>query len=321
MIECKPYVTANDIILFSKYLYIPKNDFLLDLYKLTFGNIIHDYDMFLEFYKSYIYKQEINRSAYKFGEIINSSYLTLNHFLIQLYYILNNTKNSKTKITNTDLNQLFGTYEVGKQAGRDSWGNKNTYLLNKIGDFLNIDLTNEIKEVKYIEILCRNYFSHGWHLLFINLFIMNAKRLNNYTLQYNKDYNMQEDSGIIFLKNTNFNINQDMQDLEKTLLGLNKPFTRTDDLTFFLHNYNNYYYLKGNDFILNTGCSRIFLKRYFFNKYCFLSEDDKNNNIENIYVNLVEIISNDEKLINIESVLNLISSIVKKIDLNLPSIY
>lgn len=293
--------------LFEKYLYVPESKFLLELYHLTFKNVILDYEMFLAFHKNRL--QEANHSAYKFGEIINSSYLVLNNFLVQTYsHLIDDEKN---------LNNVFGTYETGKNKGKDSWANKNSYLLKRISVILGLDLTEEIKEVKYLEILCRNFFSHGWHLLFLNMFIIDTQRVNNYILQYNE--NFEDDDSIIFMKHNDFHQSEDIKCLRQNLLSSPKPFKETNDLSFFLdnQNYNNFYYLNNNNFIVNTACSRIFLKRFFFNKYSFISKQDKRNNIQNMYIKLLEVTNNREKIINIDSVFKLISSVVKKIDLKI----
>lgn len=310
----EPFGFPNEDLLFKKYLYLPNDKVLLDLYHLTFKNVILDYEMLIDFHKNR--NPEVNHSAYKFGQIINSAYLALNNFLVQFYSYLVNDKQDDFIITDDkSLSHVFGTYETGSRKGRDSWGNKNTFLLQRIGIILNANFSQEIKEIKYLEILCRNFFSHGWHLLFLNLFIMDTHRVNNYLLKYNQNYT--DEDNIIFMKHDNFNKSDDMITLKKNLSSLLlNPFAQTSDLNFFLNkeNYNKCYYLNDDDFIINTACSRIFLKKFFFNKYSFLEKQDKRNNIQNMYIKLSEIITNQEKIINIDSVFNLISLIVEKID-------
>lgn len=310
----------NEDLLFKKYLNLPNNKVLLDLYHLTFKNVLLDYEMFMDFHKHR--SQEVNHSSYKFGQIINSSYLALNNFLVQVYSYLVNEKQTDFIISDDkSLNHVFGTYETGAKKGRDSRGNKNTYLLTRIGDILGENFLPEIKEIKYLEILCRNFFSHGWHLLFLNLFIMDTHRVNNYYLQYNDNYT-DEDS-IIFMKHDNFSQSKEMQDLKANLLTLYKPkgspFIATNNLNFFLSNpnYTTHFYLNNDDFMINTACSRIFLKKKFFNKFSFLTQQDERNNIDNMYLKLLEVTTNTEKLININSVFKLMSIIGKKIEAKL----
>ena len=315
-IESNSFVDEREI--FEKYLYFPESKILLELYHLTFKNVILDYEAYIHFYENRI--QEVNHSSYKFAQIINSSYLVLNNFLIQIYcYLIENEKKLGLTIENEykSLDKIFGTYAVGKGKGKDSAENKNKILLKKISVLLNINFEEEIKEVKYLEILCRNFFSHGWHLLFLKIFIMDTYREKDIYLQYNENFN--DDDDIIFIKYDNFNKYEEIKNLRENILNLAVPFKETNNLTFFLNdkNYCEYFYLENDKFIMNTACSRIYLKKLFFNKYSFLGEKDKRNEIKNMYISLLEIRTQNEKIININSIFKLIVSITKKIDVKM----
>lgn len=312
-IRIENFVNENDKLLLKKHIYIPNNNLLLDICGVTFKNIILDYDIYLNNEKQL--KNESNYITYKFSETINNSYLMINNFLIQIFYLLNKKYSVECNLMpediNDNLNTIFGTYQPGKGKGKNNQKNNNTNLINEIEKYLNINLTDEKKDIKYIELLCRNYFSHGWHLLLLNMYSFNMSRNRDFFLTYNENF-VDEDS-VFFLKTDNFNTNKELKLLRDELLNLKTAFNETDDLTYFLqdNNYQNNMYLSKNEFMINTACSRIFLKKNFFNRWKTINIES----INQVYIKLFEVSNNKEKVINIELILQLMSNIIKKIEI------
>lgn len=256
-----------------------------------------------------------NYGIYKSNEMINSIFLSLNNFLIQTYMILN----GKASIMEID------DIDTGKDIIKDyrkhfSRGNKNNLnsLFQEIEYITNINFSEEKKFFKMIEILIRNNFSHGFHLLLENIYQNHAsgRQVPEFKIFINKDY---LDCNLLLLKikkteavsnlisklngQGNIEVIFDKNNFAKTMSDKSK-----DKKSIFFQD--------ERIAIFNENALRVFLSRNYFNRYTFKNKGFKITDAKIILAN--KCILTDKKygqteLSVLESIKNA-NNIIRKID-------